>query len=207
MVGAISAAGLMGGLALVLAQLSRQQLVLQKRGQTQSEVEAISRRIGRMLYNPEACLMTVRASNFPTMASFTSVQTFSAPAIKNQKGGDVYEVNKTYGNGLVKVSSLKFKNLASIGGTVNIKTKLQVTLEKDLQGGHRLQKKPSAPTILVVARAPLTGTMSPPVRPISVPPSEKYARNSGEPTPPPIRVRPSPPASPVRRPPTPATPP
>ena len=128
MVGAISAAGLMGGLALVLAQMSRQQMVFQKRSQSQAEVEAISRRIGRMLYNPQSCLKTVE--NVGIISSFTSTTTMPLYTIRNSSGRNVYTVNNTYGNGLVKVSSLQLKNFASIGSTGRVRATLQVGLEK-----------------------------------------------------------------------------
>ena len=127
MVGALTAAGLMGGLAMVLAQLSRQQLVLQKRSQSQSEVEAISRRIGRILNNPQACLNTVSSATFGS--GLTTNSTITLASIKNQSNVDVYATNQTYGNGLVKISSLILRDIRFSGST-GVNTELQVTLEK-----------------------------------------------------------------------------
>ena len=156
-----------------------------------------------MLYNPRACLRTVRASNFPTH-SFTSVQTVNVPAIKIK--GAAMSMRSTRPTATVwsksppeaQKSGFHRRHRQCQGQTAS-------DLGKDLKGGHRY-KRPSAP-MTWWWREPPWSVMSPPVRPISVPPSERYARNSGEPTPPPIRVRPSPPASPVRRPPTPGIPP
>ena len=130
MVGAITAAGLMGGLALILAQMSRQQLVLQKRAQTWSETEALAQRIGRILYNPQACLNTLATVNFHS--GITTSTTISLSSIKNKSNRNVIQINQTYGNGLVKVSSLILKNINFIGSTNsgNIKLTFQVTLEK-----------------------------------------------------------------------------
>ena len=55
----IVAAGMAGGLALLLAQLSRQQMVIQKKAETGVEMTQLHRRIIAVLYDGDACLKTL----------------------------------------------------------------------------------------------------------------------------------------------------
>ena len=133
MVGAISAAGLMGGLAMVLAQIQKQHPTLQKRTQSSVELEALSQRISRILYNPDACLNTIRNTT-PSTPAFTNGSSFPVSSIKNANGTDVIEVANsttglpTYGNGLIKINSIQLRSntVTSTGAQFT----LAVTMEK-----------------------------------------------------------------------------
>ena len=57
--GVIVAAGMMGSLALILAQMTRQQAVTQKRAETGLEMSQLHNRILGVLYDGDACLKTL----------------------------------------------------------------------------------------------------------------------------------------------------
>ena len=95
------AAGLMGGLALMLAQMSKQQHVNQKKAETGVEVVALSQRIVRTLYDGDACAKSIGAG-----ATIAPGGTFAVNAIKSKSGKDVIVTGQTYGNRLVKISSM-----------------------------------------------------------------------------------------------------
>ena len=57
--GVLVAAGMMGGLALMLAQMTRQQIVNQKKAETGLEMNQLHHRILAVLYDGDACLKTM----------------------------------------------------------------------------------------------------------------------------------------------------
>ena len=125
----IAASGMTGGLALVLAKLSKQQMILQKRNESWSEIEALSERISRILYNNTACLNTIRNDSNDNPVTFTpGMSRVTLGHIKNNGGDDVISQNGIYGNRLIKVSSLMLENI-TVTGTVS-KMNLQITLER-----------------------------------------------------------------------------
>ena len=129
MVTVIVASGMVGGLALILSQLSKQQMILQKRNESWLEIEAFSRRIVRIIYNKTACLNTIQ-NDFDSIpiALNPGVNTVTLKYIKNSGGQSVIRQNGIYRNRLIKVSSLILKDINVVG---NIgKMNLQVTLER-----------------------------------------------------------------------------
>ena len=108
MVGVLTAAGLAGGLAMIVAQVTKQQMQTQKKSETGVEVVAMSQRIVRTLYDGDACLNTIGAGTAISAGGSITVN-----AIKNKKGEDVYKSldndpnAPAYGNRLLKVKSLK----------------------------------------------------------------------------------------------------
>ena len=108
LVGALAAAGILGGLAMVFAQLTKQQMQAQKRAETGVEIVALSQRVVRTLYDGKACINTLGAGrNIIPQASF------DLDAIKNKDDQVVYQAltadpnAPSYGNRLLKVASLK----------------------------------------------------------------------------------------------------
>ena len=106
--GALAAAGILGGLAMVFAQLTKQQMQAQKRAETGVEIVALSQRVVRTLYDGKACINTLGAGkNIIPQASF------DLDAIKNKDDQVVYQAltadpnAPSYGNRLLKVASLK----------------------------------------------------------------------------------------------------
>ena len=111
MVGAISAAGLMGGLAMVLAQLQKQQLTLQKKIQSSIEVQSLTDRITRILYDRDACLNTIGSGT-----DLSATTPISLTSIKNKRDADAIKVanangKPSYGNRLIKVNSIELDNI------------------------------------------------------------------------------------------------
>ena len=134
-VAVIMLAGLVSGLSLILAQMSKQQMQLQKANDSRVEVDALSRRIERILYNPTACLHTI-GSGITLTNGGPNIEILN---IKNRSGARVFEKNGIYGNRLIKMVSLFIKDI-----TVNnsmAKVNFQITLEKTsraLQGNKRV---------------------------------------------------------------------
>ena len=108
LVGALAAAGILGGLAMVFAQLTKQQMQAQKRAETGVEIVALSQRVVRTLYDGKACINTLGAGK-----NITPQASFGLDAIKNKDNQVVYQAltsnpnAPSYGNRLLKVASLK----------------------------------------------------------------------------------------------------
>lgn len=128
MAGVLAAGGLMGGLALVLAELGRQQVSLQKRDETGVEIVNLTRRVNKLLYDNAACLETLKAGSSigPTIANGGAA--ININNIKNENGIDVISQGSVYGNGLVKVHAMRLRDL-SVAGTV-AEVNFQITFEK-----------------------------------------------------------------------------
>ena len=119
----IVAAGLMGGLALMIAQMAKQQHWIQKKAETGTEVVALSRRILHTLYDGNACIQTLGSGTAIRPGTPLSVN-----AIKNKSGRDMIVTGGTYGNRLLKVSSIKVVNPVVNGDTAE--AKLEVVMER-----------------------------------------------------------------------------
>ena len=104
LVGVMAAAGIMGGLALFLADMTRKQHAAQKKAETGVEITALSNRIVNTLYEAEACGETLVTSPVPVISPG---QSLTVNILKNGGGRDVLESGRTYGNRLVKIGSMK----------------------------------------------------------------------------------------------------
>ena len=129
MITVIVASGMTGGLAVVLAKLNKQQVTLQKKSESWVEVEALSQRISRILYNKTACLNTIQNDSADNPIAFNpGVTSVSLGHIKNNGGQSIISQNGIYGNRLIKVVSLALEDITVVGNVG--KMNLQVTLEK-----------------------------------------------------------------------------
>ena len=135
MVGVLFSAGLMGGLAMVLAELSKQQLTLEKRSETNLELNILEQKIKRIIYNDTACLNTIQAPAQQIQGA--SVQ---PDAIINKAGGVVFETigrnpNAVYGKGLIRIKRMRLKviNVTSPNPTSNktAEVNLRITFQKN----------------------------------------------------------------------------
>ena len=118
MVGALVASGLIGGLALILAELNTQQVVTQKKIETGVEVDALFQRIERTMQDADACRNTMLGGTLaptpapppglalPTIAPGLNV---TIGAIKSRSDRDLVVTGNTYGNRLVSVTSQTLK--------------------------------------------------------------------------------------------------
>ena len=121
--GAISAGGLMGGLTLVLAELSKQQVKMEKRNESNLEINALSDQIRRILNDGDACRNTF---NGLTITTTTLIGTLTE--IKNKADKVVFEVGKTYGNGLVSLVSMSLNDFAH--NVASAEFNVKITLKK-----------------------------------------------------------------------------
>ena len=120
MVGVLAAGGMMGGLALFLAEMTKQQHVAQKVAETGVEITALHSRVVSLLADGEACKKTLEGtpvSPAPTITGF-----------KNRKGRDVLAVPSAPFNRLVKLRDAKLTNIQGTGTTREVEVEL--TFEK-----------------------------------------------------------------------------
>ena len=109
MAAALAAAGIMGGLALMLAQLTKQQHVTQKKAETGVEITALSNLIVNTLSYGEACKNTIESGGAsPAISAGASV---TVPELRGKgtlaSGRVLLEAGLTYGNRLVKIASME----------------------------------------------------------------------------------------------------
>ena len=134
MVASLIAAGMIGALAVLLAELTRQQNIVQKKTETYFEVNSLFGLMVRTLYDGEACNQTLvigdPISDGRTIAS-----------IKNRDGGVVINTIDKYGNGLLKVESMTLKNsdIRGTSGTVDFEVVIK-KLSKGLKGYDKVTK-------------------------------------------------------------------
>ena len=122
MVAALVAFGMMGGLALLLANLTQQQQVVQKTIETEFEINSLYNFMRRTLYDPTACFTTLGVLQ-------PIVDGRSINAIRNKNAVDVVRVGREYGNKLIKVESMTLRNVR-IAGNVGETNRLgEVDLE------------------------------------------------------------------------------
>ena len=110
MVGVLTAGGLMGGLSLFLAQMAKEQHKTQKRAETGVEITALSNLVVNTLSDGVACKNTVESGgSAPAISPGAAV---TVPELRG-KGTPLsasrilLESGKTYGNRLVKISSMR----------------------------------------------------------------------------------------------------
>ena len=120
-VGILISAGIVSGLALVLANITKQQQIVKKRTEAYFEVSNLSYLIQRTLENEEACTQTLGAGTIiKDEAEWSS--------IKNKDGEDVVVKGNDYGDRLLKVKTLVAKNVQISGQTGEID--LEITFKK-----------------------------------------------------------------------------
>ena len=124
MVGVLVAGGMMGGLAMVLADLTKKQHVAQKVAETGVEITALQGRVVSLLADGEACKKTLEG---------TAVNPPPAPApgitgFKNRKGTPVLAVPSPPFNRLVKLNKVELVNIQGSGSTREVD--VEITFEK-----------------------------------------------------------------------------
>ena len=128
MVGIIMAFGMLGGLALVLAKLSTQQMGLQKKIESQYELNTLVQHIGRTTYDQTACIRTIEKDSSGSPTQFAVGITIGLKNIKNKNGREVFRKNRIYGNGLIKILDISLEDIVINGTTAE--TNLRITFEK-----------------------------------------------------------------------------
>ena len=127
---------------MVLAELSKQQLSLEKKSDTNTEISTMTGHIRRLIYNDESCLETVGLNT-----DLSGITSFSRNSIKNQAGNEIFKISSydpsaSYGNGLLTISSLIFNiiNISGTGANQIAEINLRVTFNKTSRAitGHNL---------------------------------------------------------------------
>ena len=135
MVGGIAMAGMMSGLALVLANLSKQQHYIQKITETHFEVNSLFDIMKRNLYNKDACKQTLDGI-IEDGRNITE--------IRNQDNGVIFDKVNKYGNRLIKIESMTLRNrqIASTGISGTVDLEVVVTKEsKVIKGYNKVTRK------------------------------------------------------------------
>ena len=125
-VGVLVAGGLMGGLALFLANLNKQQHISAKRAETRLELNALHGRILGVLSDGKACTVSVGPGSSVPVAG--SNQTRPLTALKNRAGSVVIGVGEKI-NRLLEVESITLKNVTGNVGTTR-EAKIEVVIKK-----------------------------------------------------------------------------
>ena len=161
MVGMLVAAGLIGGLALMFANMTRNQMASQKRIETEAEITAVTQRIVRTLYDGEACRHTLSThSNPSSLPVISNGATLTLGSIRSKNDKEVFKRGNTYGNGLVKIHSLKLLSPAVTGN--GAEAKLEVVMEKVGRAitGYKKKKKEYPLTLTLGTGNRLSGCVS-----------------------------------------------
>ena len=122
-IGVIVAAGMLGGLVLVLAKLTRQQHVSQKKSETMAELTVLHQKVLSVFYDGESCTKTLGPGAILRVGDKIS-------QLKNREGSVVLEEGKTY-NRLLKVVSMK---ILAIQGSVAKTRELDIEIIFEKQG-------------------------------------------------------------------------
>ena len=164
MVGVLVAGGLVGGLALVLAELNTQQTVTQKKIETGVEVSALFQQIERTMQDADACRNTVLGGTIapspapppPTLPTVAPGTEITIGAIKSAANRDILVTGNTYGNRLVSITSQAVRiNIAPFptgGGDVRGALEVVMTRESRAYTGQKTVTK-RVPLVLKVDNA------------------------------------------------------
>ena len=134
--------GLTGGLVIILSQLSREQISIQKKVETEIAIAELYLKINRLLQNKQSCINTVGVGTI-----LTPGLTRTLNSIKNAKGEDVIAKNNpdestSYSNRLLKIPSLELGDISVSGNTAVLN--LNVTFKKmstAIKGQNQVTKK------------------------------------------------------------------
>ena len=126
LIGVILAAGMTGSLSLLLAQMSRQQLVTQKKAETGAEIIQTTSRISRMLQNNAACVNTLTSGT--GSLTINNGGTIGLTDLRDKNNNAFMSAGTTYSNGLIQLSNIAVKNV-TLNNTTG-KLDVTVTLRK-----------------------------------------------------------------------------
>ena len=119
--GLVVAMGMMGALSLLLAQLTRQQVVIQKKTEIYFELNNLSNRILRSLYDGTGCMETLGKGE-------EIVDGRNLSSIKNKDGEVVVDKTQVYGNRALKIEDINIDNVRITGTSGQLD--LQVVFKK-----------------------------------------------------------------------------
>ena len=116
-VGVLVAAGMMGGLALYLANISRQQHVTQRKAETGAELTGLHHRIIAVLYDGDACLKTLGEGSV--------LQNGPVAELLNKGGTPVVKTGEEIKRVLV-VDKMEIQNITGTGQTKEAELKVKI---------------------------------------------------------------------------------
>lgn len=120
------ASGLLGGLAIYLLNISKQQTVVEKRAETSFEINTISGTISQSLLNKDSCAQTLGVGNIINNGTQLN-------EIRNRSGNVLFNKIATYGNNQLKLTQIIIKDLVTSGvggGNRYGEAKIDITFEK-----------------------------------------------------------------------------
>ena len=103
----LMAAGMMAGLALTLAELTKQQVSIRIKVEAALELVNLSRKISRMLYDGKSCKNTI--GNNPMFTFANTSRSFPVDFIRDKDGNPVLQAGIKYGNNLIEINSMKLE--------------------------------------------------------------------------------------------------
>ena len=115
--GVLVAAGMMGGLALYLANISRQQHVTQRKAETGAELTGLHHRIIAVLYDGDACLKTLGEGSV--------LQNGPVAELLNKGGTPVVKTGEEIKRVLV-VEKMEIQNITGTGQTKEAELKVKI---------------------------------------------------------------------------------
>ena len=104
----VMAIGMTGALGIALVYLGKQQMNIQKKTKIYFELNNLSNKILRGLYDGDGCMKTLGAGS-----DIVDGETLSA--IKDKDGKVVVDTTKAYGNKLIKIDSINLANVNIVG--------------------------------------------------------------------------------------------
>ena len=96
-IGVIVAAGMAGGLALLLTRITKEQMVSQKKAETGLEITQVQHKVLSAFYDGDACTQTMGGQDIANLQPVTKI---------NNRSGTVILTTGTSINRLVEVSSI-----------------------------------------------------------------------------------------------------
>ena len=141
MVGVLVAAGMAGGLALYMANITKMQHVSQKKAETGAELTGLQHKILSTLYDGEACTKSLGPGSFLPLPGTT--QTRSLTQLKNKEGTVVVQTGPGGDvNRMLRVESMTIKDVRGNVGLTR-EAVLEVTIKRlgEANKGHTTVKK------------------------------------------------------------------
>ena len=139
LVGVLMAAGMSGGLATILAQLTKRQMVVQTRTETGIDMDELSQRISNILRNEQACLNTI---GFQTdLSSSTAIAGITK--IKDMSNRTFVVEGGVYRNNLIGIDSITLDDIVFPSNTLGVLNLEVIFIKRNqmIEGSRLVVKK------------------------------------------------------------------
>ena len=132
--GSLVTAGMMGGLALLLANLTGKQQAVQRNAETQFEITAMFNRIVRALYDRESCNRTLGIGSIIEDGR-------SIDFIRDKDGDVVFNTTDQYGNRLLRIQGMTLENTNIIATRGEVALRVEVLkLNRSITGFNEVSR-------------------------------------------------------------------